>query len=138
MKAIWTQTRAKFASEFVTFDEIMQWPKPVQNPHPPIIVGGGFPHAAKRAIAYGNGWIPIGGRLNVLEVLPQFRKMAEDAGRDPASLSFDVFGAAPDLDLFRRYADAGVDRVVLGLPSKSRDEVLPLLDQFAALQASLR
>jgi probable F420-dependent oxidoreductase len=138
MKAIWTQTRAKFASEFVTFDEIMQWPKPVQNPHPPIIVGGGFPHAAKRAIAYGNGWIPIGGRLNVLEVLPQFRKMAEDAGRDPASLSFDVFGAAPDLDLFRRYADAGVDRVVLGLPSKSRDEVLSLLDQFAALQASLR
>jgi probable F420-dependent oxidoreductase len=138
MKAIWTQTRAKFASEFVTFDEIMQWPKPVQNPHPPIIVGGGFPHAAKRAIAYGNGWIPIGGRLNVLEVLPQFRKMAEDAGRDPASLSFDVFGAAPDLDLFRRYADAGVDRVVLGLPSKSRDEVLPLLDEFAALQASLR
>ena len=132
MKAIWTQARAKFAGEFVTFDEMMQWPKPVQKPHPPIIVGGGFPHAAKRAIAYGNGWIPIGGRLNIFEVLPQFRKMAEDAGRDPASLSFDVFGAKSDLDLFKRYRDAGVDRVVLGLPSKSRDEVLPLLDQLAA------
>jgi len=132
MKAIWTQARAKFAGEFVTFDEMMQWPKPVQKPHPPIIVGGGFPHAAKRAIAYGDGWIPIGGRLNIFEVLPQFRKMAEDAGRDPASLSFDVFGAKSDLDLFKRYRDAGVDRVVLGLPSKSRDEVLPLLDQLAA------
>ena len=132
MKAIWTQARAKFAGEFVTFDEMMQWPKPVQKPHPPIIVGGGFPHAAKRAIAYGDGWIPIGGRLNIFEVLPQFRKMAEDAGRDPASLSFDVFGAKSDLDLFKRYRDAGVDRVVLGLPTKSRDEVLPLLDQLAA------
>ena len=132
MKVIWTQARAKFAGEFVTFDEMMQWPKPVQKPHPPIIVGGGFPHAAKRAIAYGDGWIPIGGRLNIFEVLPQFRKMAEDAGRDPASLSFDVFGAKSDLDLFKRYRDAGVDRVVLGLPSKSRDEVLPLLDQLAA------
>ena len=132
MKAIWTQARAKFAGEFVTFDEMMQWPKPVQKPHPPIIVGGGFPHAAKRAIAYGDGWIPIGGRLNIFEVLPQFRKMAEDADRDPASLSFDVFGAKSDLDLFKRYRDAGVDRVVLGLPSKSRDEVLPLLDQLAA------
>jgi probable F420-dependent oxidoreductase len=136
MKAIWTQTRAKFAGEFVTFDEMMQWPKPVQKPHPPIIVGGGFPHAAKRAIAYGNGWIPIGGRLNIFEVLPQFREMARDAGRDPASLSFDVFGAAPDRDLFKRYADAGVDRVVLGLPSKSRDDVLPLLDQLARLPTS--
>ena len=132
MKVIWTQARAKFAGEFVTFDEMMQWPKPVQKPHPPIIVGGGFPHAAKRAIAYGDGWIPIGGRLNIFEVLPQFRKMAEDADRDPASLSFDVFGAKSDLDLFKRYRDAGVDRVVLGLPSKSRDEVLPLLDQLAA------
>ena len=137
MKAIWTQARAKFAGEFVTFDEMMQWPKPVQKPHPPIIVGGGFPHAAKRAIAYGDGWIPIGGRLNIFEVLPQFRKMAEDAGRDPASLSFDVFGAKSDLDLFKRYRDAGVDRVVLGLPSKSRDEVLPLLDQLAALLTAL-
>jgi probable F420-dependent oxidoreductase len=136
MKAIWTQTRTKVASEFVRFDEMMQWPKPLQKPHPPIIVGGGFPHAAKRAIAYGNGWIPIGGRLNIFEVLPQFRKMAHDAGRDPASLSFDIFGAKPDLELFKRYSDAGVDRVVLGLPSKSRDDVLPLLDQFAALPTS--
>ena len=137
MKEIWTQPTPKFAGEFVQFDKMMQWPKPVQKPHPPIIVGGGFPHAAKRAIAYGDGWIPIGGRLNIFEVLPQFRKMAEDAGRDPASLSFDVFGAKSDLDLFKRYRDAGVDRVVLGLPTKSRDEVLPLLDQLAALLTAL-
>ena len=137
MKTIWSQPKARFSSEFVNFDEMMQWPKPVQKPHPPIVVGGGFPHAAKRAIAYGDGWIPIGGRSDPLDVLPQFRQMAKDAGRDPASLSFDVFGAPRDLETLKRYRDAGVDRAIFMLPSKSRDEVLPMLDQSAALGKGL-
>ena len=100
-------------------------------------IGGGFPHAAKRAIAYGDGWIPIGGRSDPLDVLPQFRQMAKDSGRDPASLSFDVFGAPRDVDMLKRYRDAGVDRAVLMLPSKSRDEVLPMLDRSAELMKEL-
>jgi probable F420-dependent oxidoreductase len=138
MKEIWTQDRAKFAGELVRFDEMMQWPKPVQKPHPPIVVGGAFPHAAKRAIAYGDGWIPIGGRnLDPLEVLPQFHRMAKEAGRDPASLSFDLFAAPRDPEMLKRYRDAGVTRAVLMLPSKSRDEVLPMLDQGAALMKGM-
>jgi len=137
MKTIWSQPKAKFSSEFVNFDEMMQWPKPVQKPHPPIVVGGGFPHAAKRAIAYGDGWIPIGGRSDPLEVLAPFRQMAKDAGRDPASLSFDVFGAPRDIETLKRYRDAGVDRAIFMLPSKSRDEVLPILDQSAVLAKGL-
>jgi probable F420-dependent oxidoreductase len=134
MKEIWTQTKPKFAGEFVRFDEMMQWPKPVQKPHPPIILGGAFPHAAKRAIAYGDGWIPIGGRnLDPLEALPQFHQMAKDAGRDPASLSFDVFGAPREPDMLKRYREAGVTRAVLMFPPKPRDEILPMLDQSAAL-----
>jgi probable F420-dependent oxidoreductase len=133
MKEIWTKERPQFAGEFVNFDEMMQWPKPVQKPHPPIIIGGAFPHAAKRAIDYGDGWIPIGGRLDPLEVLPQFRRMAKEAGRDPASLSFDVFGGPRDPELLKRYRDAGVDRVVLMFPPKPREEILPMLDQSAAL-----
>jgi probable F420-dependent oxidoreductase len=134
MKEIWTQSKPKFSGELVKFDEIMQWPKPVQKPHPPIVVGGAFPHAAKRAIAYGDGWIPIGGRnLDPLEALPQFRQMAKDAGRDPDSLSFDVFAGPRDPDTLKRYRDAGVTRVVLMLPPKGRDEILPMLDQSAAL-----
>ena len=62
MKQIWTQSTAAFDGELVKFEPMMQWPKPIQKPHPPIIVGGAFPHAARRAIAYGDGWIPIGGR----------------------------------------------------------------------------
>jgi probable F420-dependent oxidoreductase len=138
MKEIWTQPKAKFAGEFVKIDEMMQWPKPVQKPHPPIIVGGAFPHAARRAVAYGDGWIPLGARgLEPLETLPLYRKMAKDAGRDPASLSFDVFGATLDLDVLKRYRDAGVTRAIWMLPSKGREEVLPLLDKDAALMRAL-
>jgi hypothetical protein len=57
--------------------------------------------------------------------------MAKDAGRDPASLSFNVFGAPRDLEVLKRYRDAGVDRVVLMLPPKPRDEILPMLDESA-------
>jgi len=138
MKEIWTKDKAKFAGKFVQFDEMWQWPKPAQKPHPPIIIGGGFPHAAKRAIAYGDGWIPIGGRqLDPLEVLPQFRKMAKEAGRDPASLSFTIFAGPRDPEVLKQYRDAGVDRVVLMLPPKERDAVLPMLDQSAALMQGL-
>jgi probable F420-dependent oxidoreductase len=137
IKEIWTQSKPKYAGEFVKFDEIMQWPKPAQKPHPPIIIGGGFPHAAKRAIAYGDGWIPIGGSIDPLAVLPQFRQMAKDACRDPDSLSFDVFNAPRELETLKRYRDSGVNRAVLMLPSKSRDEVLPILDRSAGLLRGL-
>ena len=62
MKEIWTKSKPKYAGDMVKFDEMMQWPKPVQKPHPPIIVGGGFPQGARRAANYGDGWMPIGGR----------------------------------------------------------------------------
>jgi probable F420-dependent oxidoreductase len=137
MKQIWTQSTAAYAGEFVNFEAMMQWPKPVQKPHPPIIVGGAFPHAARRAIAYADGWIPIGGRSDLLQVLPQFRQMAKDAGRDPRSLSVDVFGAPRDPEVLKSYRDAGVDRAILMLPPKPRDAILPMLDDSAALVAML-
>jgi probable F420-dependent oxidoreductase len=138
MQEIWTKSKPKFAGEFVKFDEMMQWPKPVQKPHPPVIVGGAFPHAAKRAIEFGNGWMPIGGRgFDPLEMLPRFRQMAAEAGRDPASLSFTVFGGPKDAAGLKRHAEAGVDRVVLQIASEASDKVLPLLDQFAAAAKGL-
>ncbi len=83
MKAIWTEKEAEYHGEFVDFDPIFAWPKPVQKPHPPIHVGGGFPGGARRAIRYGDGWIPIAGRDPVAENLAEFRKLAQQAGRDP-------------------------------------------------------
>ena len=136
MKAIWTETKAEYHGEFVDFGPIMAWPKPVQKPYPPIIVGGAFPHAARRAIRYGQGWVPIAGRApygDVNDFLPKFREMATAAGRDPASLPITLFGAAEDADLLRRYRDMGVARVVASLPAEPADKTLPALDRWAGL-----
>ena len=134
MKTIWTEKTPSYSGEMVKFDTMMTWPKPIQKPHPPIIVGGGFPHAAKRAIAYGDGWIPLGGRMDLLAVVPEFRKMAKEAGRDPDKLPLSNFGATIDADTYKRNADAGIDRIVFSLPSEKADSILPMLDRIAALK----
>ena len=85
MKEIWTKEKAEYHGEFVDFPAMMTWPKPVQKPYPPIIVGGAFPHAARRAIRYGDGWVPIAGRApygDFNEYLPKFKQMITEAGRD--------------------------------------------------------
>jgi alkanesulfonate monooxygenase SsuD/methylene tetrahydromethanopterin reductase-like flavin-dependent oxidoreductase (luciferase family) len=138
MKEIWSKSKPKYAGEFVKFDEMMQWPKPVQRPHPPIIVGGGFPHGARRAIAYGDGWMPIGGRGgDTLAQLPPFREMLAAAGRDPAEVPVTLFGVGMDGDALKRARDAGVDRVVFVVPPEASDKVLPLLDKGATLMRGL-
>lgn len=138
LKAIWTETKPEFTGEFQSFEPMMTWPKPVQKPHPPILVGGAMPHAAIRAIAYGDGWIPLGGRgVDLLEQLPRFRQMAAEAGRDADSLPVSIFGATQDADTLKRYRDAGIARVVYSLESAKADEVLPVLDRIANLNATL-
>lgn len=134
LKTVWTQTKPEYQGKFQSFEPMMTWPKPVQKPHPPILVGGAFPHAANRAIAYGDGWIPLGGRgADILEQLPRFRQMAAEAGREPDSLSVSVFGAAVDADELKRYRDAGIQRVVFSLESEKADTVLPELDRIAGV-----
>jgi probable F420-dependent oxidoreductase len=135
MKAIWTETKPEYHGSHVDFGQMMTWPKPVHKPYPPIVVGGGFPHGAVRAIEHGDGWMPIGGRMDVVDILPRFRQMVAEAGREPDDLPVTSFGAAPDEDQVSRSADAGVDRVVFGLPPEKADTVLPMLDQFAEMAA---
>ncbi len=138
MKAIWTEDRAEYHGELVDFDPIFMWPKPVQSPHPPIHVGGGFPGGARRAIRYGDGWFPIGGRDgDIAERLPLFREMAREAGRDPDSLEVSVFGAPPDEAAMARFRDAGISRVVIFLPPAKSEEILPLLDNHARVMESV-
>jgi probable F420-dependent oxidoreductase len=132
MKAIWSRDEAEYHGDRVDFDPIFMWPKPVQKPHPPIHVGGAFPGGARRAVRYGDGWIPIGGREDEIEKsIPDFRSMAEDAGRDPKTLEVSIYGVAASEKVIERYGAAGADRVVFGLPPAARDEILPLLDRCA-------
>src|SRR5580658_4104023 len=138
MKAIWTQTKPEYHGEFVNFDPMMTWPKPVQKPHPPVIVGGAFPYSARRAIRFGDGWIPQaarGGYKEIADMFPDFRKMCADAGRDPASIAITVWFPRREPDLMKRYQDLGVERVVFNVESEPEAKVLPELDTIAALMA---
>jgi alkanesulfonate monooxygenase SsuD/methylene tetrahydromethanopterin reductase-like flavin-dependent oxidoreductase (luciferase family) len=136
MKAIWTQSRAEYHGQFVKFDPMMTWPKPVQKPHPPVLVGGNFPHGARRALAFGDAWMPHASRpdyADVSEFLPRFRQLAAEAGRDPDSVPVTLFGVAEDADRLARQHDRGIARVCVSLPSAKAEEILPVLDRWAAL-----
>jgi probable F420-dependent oxidoreductase len=138
MKAIWRSDVAEYHGQFVNFEPLWAWPKPVQKPHPPIIVGGEFPHGAKRAIAYGDGWMPIGGRgLDALTILPRFRQLAAEAGRNPDEVPMSVFAARQDQEQLKRYQDAGVDRAIFMVATFGRDEALKSLDAAAAVASAV-
>jgi probable F420-dependent oxidoreductase len=134
MKEIWTKDAAAFHGEFVRFDPIWSWPKPAQRPHPPVLLGGESSHTLQRVVDFCEGWYPrarAGERI--LTGLAELRERAQKAGRDPKSLSTSVFGAGPEEALLDRWRQAGVTRAILRLPSEGRDQVLPLLDQWARL-----
>jgi probable F420-dependent oxidoreductase len=136
MKAIWTQDEAEFHGKYVNFDKLWSYPKPVQKPHPPILMGGAGPHARQRAADFDGHWMPIGGRAYsepVAESMADFRARAEKAGRDPAGVTVSIFGVPPDADKLAGLRDAGVARVVFFVPSAIADTVLPLLDGYAAV-----
>ncbi|HVC59879.1 MAG TPA: LLM class F420-dependent oxidoreductase [Acetobacteraceae bacterium] len=140
MQAIWTQDTAEYRGEFVNFGPMQTWPKPVQKPYPPLIVGGAWPYGARRAVRYGNGWIPRAGRPqydDVTNFLPQFHELARAAGRDPASLPITIFRVPDRLDRLQHYRDLGVTRVVISLPAAKEDEILPILDRWAPLMRAM-
>jgi len=136
MQAIWTQTKPEYHGEFVDFGPMMAWPKPVQKPHPPILVGGAFPYSARRAVRYGDGWMPQVteyAKTPLLELIPRFRQMAAENGRDPAALEISIGGQRPDVDVIKQYQDAGVNRVSCSLESDKAPAILPILDQWAEI-----
>jgi probable F420-dependent oxidoreductase len=136
MKAIWTEDAAEYHGELVDFGPMAAWPKPVQRPHPPVIVGGAFPHSARRALRYGDGWIPNASRPqyeDVTDFLPHFRQMAAEMGRGLAAVPVTVWGAVEDYDRLRRYQDQGIARVVVSLPPEPADKTFPALDRWAEL-----
>ena len=136
MKEIWIKEKPEYRGEIIKFPPMMTWPKPVQKPHPPIILGGAFRFAARRAIRYGDGLIPqasSAGSDSPKEFMPRLRQMAEEAGRDPRSLSVTLGGAPEDLEVLKRNRDLGVARMTVRLPPAKEDEILPILDRWAKL-----
>jgi len=130
MRSIWTEGKPEYHGAFVEFGPMMTWPKPVQKPHPPVIVGGGMPWAAQRALDYGDGWLPHAHRptYKLLDRLPEFRELEKEAGR---TVPISVFGVEHDADEWQAYEDAGIERIVLSMESEQADAVLPKLDAWA-------
>jgi probable F420-dependent oxidoreductase len=133
MQELWTEEKASFRGELVQLEESWAWPKPLQKPRPPILLGGApgpklFAHIAE----YADGWIPIGG-AGVAKALPDLRRAVEDAGRDPATVRIVPFGTMPNAEKLDYYASLGIDEVVLRIPSAPADAVQPVLDDCAKL-----
>ena len=134
MQAIWAADEASYEGEFTSFEPSWSWPKPVQKPHPPILLGGETVHTMRRVMDFCSGWLPRGAMLpDPAEGMSRLRAAAEDAGRDPATVSATVFGAPPEAGYLDACRAAGMDRALLRLPSEGRETVLPLVDRYAAL-----
>jgi probable F420-dependent oxidoreductase len=135
MKELWTRETAEFHGTHVDFDPVWQWPKPVQSPHPPVILAGNGAKSIERAADYADGWMPIAGRGDHAEQIDALHKAAADRGRGPIPVT--VFGARPKPDILAEYAAAGVERALLALPSAPTAETLRRLDRYAELIAPL-
>jgi len=132
MKAIWKDDEAEYHGELVNFDKVWSWPKPMQKPHPPILLGGHGDKAFDRVIRYCDGWMPLTWvDKSIIPEIAELRARAEKAGRDPKTISVTVFGAKPDAKELSDYERAGVERVLFTLPNAGSDKVLPALDRLA-------
>jgi probable F420-dependent oxidoreductase len=130
MKAIWTSDEATYGGRHVNFDRIWSWPKPVQQPHPPILVGGNGPRVLDRVLAYGDEWMP--NRVQddeMIERLGVLAARAREAGRSPVPVT--VMGLMRDPTRIERLERAGVHRGVFWVPSVA-EEIEQAMDRYAA------
>jgi len=131
MKSLWTDDVSSFQGELVSLEPSWAWPKPIQQPHPPIIMGADAgPRTIADMVEFCDGWMPLATRMNVVDRSLLVRQALEDAGRDPSSFEITAYGAKLEhIDLL---AEAEVDRAVFSLPPAGPEVTLPKLDQLAA------
>ena len=131
VRQLWTVEEAEFHGEYVDFGPSWSWPKPLQQPGPPVLIGGSpGPTLIGHVAEYADGWMPIGG-AGVRAALADLRAACQDRGRDPAEVTVIPFGTVPDEGKLDYYAGLGISEVVLRVPSAPRDEVLGVLDDYA-------
>jgi probable F420-dependent oxidoreductase len=138
MKAIWTQDEASYHGRYVDFDRIWSWPKPAQQPHPPVIVGGNGEHVLDRVIAFGDEWMPnrIGSPEDLAARMKRLGEMAADAGRPTPKVS--LYAAPAKAPEMVAYEAVGVSRYVFYTPSVPRSEAEERLDYVTSVVEEYR
>jgi len=131
LKQIWTTEQAEFHGKYVDFDPIYLWPKPVQQPHPPIYLGGESPATLRRLATYGDAWLPR--TATAPQEIRRVREWLVEQGRE--GVPFTVFGAGTDDGLLDGFAEAGVDEITLSLETLPEADTLRSLDTLAAVAA---
>ena len=133
MKKLWTQEAASHEGRYYNFPPVKSYPKPLQKPHPPVLLGGMAPNVLRRIVRYADGWLP--NRISpedLQEKRAELDRRAEAAGRDPASLTISVHGQPDDRELVQTYLDSGAHRVIIRTqPTKSESELMSQLEDIA-------
>ena len=140
MKALWTQDEASYHGEFVNFDRVWSYPKPLTTPHPPILMGSLSSRLGRqRVVDLCDGWIPVETAIDDMPAaIADLHDKARAAGRDPASIPISFFLVhAPGMGRLARYTELGAVRTVVRAPTAGRDEVLPFLDKYAEIARQL-
>ena len=134
MKVCWCDDESEFHGEFVDFDPIWSWPKPVQRPHPPIIMGAASRWGRERVARYCDGWVPLPAQMeNIADDIADLSRRLENHGRSISDIEISLFWAPEDADTLKHYRELGVDRVILACPADADDKTLELLDKHAVL-----
>jgi probable F420-dependent oxidoreductase len=138
MKAIWSQEEASYHGRYLNFERIWSWPKPLQQPHPPVLVGGNGERVLDRVVAYGDEWMPnrVSSIDQTIERIADLQRRAAAAGRDRIPVT--LMGCTRDPAAISRYEQAGVHRGVFWLPSAGRDEVEAAVEQVTTAMEQYR
>ena len=138
MQACWTQDDSEFHGKHADFDPIWSWPKPLQKPHPPIVMGAASPWGRERVARFCNGWVPLPMQMqNIEEEIKDLEVRLKNHGRALSDIEISFFWAPEDVEQLKHYHELGVDRAILGCPAASDDETLKLLDKHAQLMAAV-
>jgi probable F420-dependent oxidoreductase len=135
MKAIWTEDEPSFEGSLVSFPKCTCWPKPIQKPYPPILVGMHGPRALKHVVEWGDEWLPGIGQID--DRVIELRQMDEEAGRPPTPVTY-ISAKVPTPELVDRLEGLGVHRLLFKIPAADREEISQLIDTSVAAVGVVR
>jgi probable F420-dependent oxidoreductase len=136
LRELWTQESAEFHGEYVDFDPVWSYPKPIQPGGPPIWLGATSRWSYDRIAEYCDGWLPVAGLTEGL--MPKIKKAVESHHREMKDLTMALMGVPPDESFIEQKVSEGFKHLIFGLPPEGADVVLPILDQYAKLVEKIR